>query len=67
MTGTYTGQFVMSGFLNLHLPKWKRVLITRSVAIMPAILVAIFAKAWLDQLDELLNVWQSILLPFAVS
>ena len=29
MTGTYAGQFVMQGFINLHVPVYVRVLITR--------------------------------------
>eukprot|EP01134_Creolimax_fragrantissima_P007837 CFRG7837T1 len=66
MTGTYAGQFVMSGFLNLKIEKWKRVLITRTVAIVPAILVASIAKEDVDGLDEMLNVLQSIQLPFAL-
>ncbi|CAI5999004.1 unnamed protein product [Closterium sp. NIES-64] len=41
MTGTYTGQFVMSGFLDLHVRKWVRVLVTRTVAIVPTIVVAL--------------------------
>ena len=39
MTGTYAGQFVMEGFLNFTLPVWQRVLITRSIAIVPALCV----------------------------
>ena len=39
MTGTYAGQFVMEGFLNFTLPVWQRVMITRSIAIVPAICV----------------------------
>lgn len=37
MTGTYTGQFVMSGFLDLHLSVWARAAITRSVALVPTL------------------------------
>eukprot|EP01094_Clydonella_sp_ATCC50884_P019596 TRINITY_DN3872_c0_g1_i1.p1 TRINITY_DN3872_c0_g1~~TRINITY_DN3872_c0_g1_i1.p1 ORF type:complete len:530 (-),score=178.29 TRINITY_DN3872_c0_g1_i1:139-1728(-) len=66
MTGTYAGQFVMQGFLNLQIAPWKRVLLTRSVAIVPAVLVAAFAGSALDTLDEGLNVLQSIQLPFAL-
>ena len=40
MTGTYAGQFVMEGFFDINLPVWKRVLVTRSIAILPAISVA---------------------------
>jgi manganese transport protein len=39
MTGTYAGQIVMEGFLDLRMRPWIRRLITRSVAIIPALLV----------------------------
>jgi len=66
MTGTYAGQFVMEGFLQLKIPKWKRLMITRSVAIVPAVAVALAADNHLDGLDEWLNVLQSVQLPFAL-
>eukprot|EP00042_Codosiga_hollandica_P044250 m.432367 g.432367 ORF g.432367 m.432367 type:complete len:578 (-) comp56746_c0_seq30:114-1847(-) len=69
MTGTYAGQFVMDGFLKLQIPLWKRVMITRSVAMIPAILVAVIAKgndSTINTLDEWLNVLQSFQLPFAL-
>lgn len=68
MTGTYAGQFVMEGFLNLKIAPWKRVALTRSVALVPAILVALLARGSSsgDTLDEWLNILQSIQLPFAL-
>ncbi len=66
MTGTYAGQFVMEGFLKIRWPKWRRVLITRSIAIVPTILVALLATNNLDKMDTFLNVLQSIQLPFAL-
>nr|BCL66019.1 divalent metal transporter-related protein [Acanthaster planci] len=66
MTGTYAGQFVMEGFLKIRWPKWRRVLLTRSIAIIPTIFVSVFAVGTLDVLDNLLNVLQSIQLPFAL-
>ena len=66
MTGTYAGQFVMEGFLNIKWPRWKRVLLTRSIAMGPTILCATIFSSYLDVLDELLNVEQSLLLPFAL-
>ncbi|KAJ7264422.1 hypothetical protein O6H91_01G024400 [Diphasiastrum complanatum] len=69
MTGTYTGQFVMAGFLNLRVKKWVRVIVTRSVAIVPTILVALLfdtSQNKLDQMNEWLNVLQSVQLPFAL-
>jgi manganese transport protein len=43
LTGTMAGQIVMEGFLNLRLRPWIRRLMTRMVAIIPAVLVAGFA------------------------
>ncbi|KAJ7958225.1 Metal transporter [Quillaja saponaria] len=69
ITGTYAGQFIMGGFLNLRLKKWLRALITRSFAIVPTIIVAVIfntSEASLDVLNEWLNVLQSIQIPFAL-
>ncbi|NWS68531.1 NRAM1 protein, partial [Crotophaga sulcirostris] len=62
MTGTYAGQFVMEGFLQLRWSRFARVLFTRSFAILPTILVATFKDAnHLTGMNDLLNVLQSIL------
>uniref|UniRef100_A0A0E0JBM0 Metal transporter n=1 Tax=Oryza nivara TaxID=4536 RepID=A0A0E0JBM0_ORYNI len=68
ITGTYAGQFIMGGFFNLKLKKWIRSLITRSFAIVPTIIVALFfdKSDSLDVLNEWLNVLQSIQIPFAL-
>ena len=42
----------MSGFLDLHLPKWLRVLITRSAAIVPTVAVALYFNAPSTQLPN---------------
>ena len=39
LTGTLAGQIVMEGFLNLRIQPWARRLITRSLAIIPAVVV----------------------------
>ncbi len=39
LTGTLAGQIVMEGFLNIRLRPWLRRLITRAIAIVPAIIV----------------------------
>lgn len=64
MTGTYCGQFVMEGFFDFKLVIWKRVLVTRSIAIMPALVVAFLQD--FDDVDNYLNILQSIQLPFAL-
>jgi len=66
MTGTYAGQFVMEGFLDFTLPVWQRVLITRSIAIVPALGVVFFNSGSLTKMDFYLNVLQSVQLPFAL-
>ncbi|XP_048754434.1 natural resistance-associated macrophage protein 2-like isoform X2 [Ostrea edulis] len=67
MTGTYTGQFVMEGFLNLKWKRWMRVLLTRSIAILPTILVATFSGIQdLTVMNDMLNVLMSLQLPFAL-
>ncbi|GLT68828.1 hypothetical protein SLA2020_410260 [Shorea laevis] len=69
ITGTYAGQFIMGGFLNMRLKKWLRALITRSCAIIPTMIVALIfdsSEDTLDVLNEWLNVLQSIQIPFAL-
>lgn len=69
ITGTYAGQFIMGGFLDLRLKKWLRALITRSFAIVPTMIVALVfnkSEATLDVLNEWLNVLQSVQIPFAL-
>ncbi|XP_074566172.1 metal transporter Nramp3.2-like [Curcuma longa] len=69
ITGTYAGQFIMGGFLNLRLKKWIRSIITRSFAIIPTIFVALFfdtSDSALDILNQWLNVLQSVQIPFAL-
>ncbi|XP_063937075.1 metal transporter Nramp1 isoform X2 [Daucus carota subsp. sativus] len=41
ITGTYAGQYVMQGFLDLRLKPWLRNLLTRSLAIVPSLIVAL--------------------------
>lgn len=66
MTGTFAGQYVMQGFLDLKIAPWLRTALTRGCALGPALLVALSAHRKLDSLDEYLNVLQSIQLPFAL-
>ncbi|XP_043281269.1 protein Malvolio [Venturia canescens] len=66
MTGTYAGQFAMEGFLNLQWVRWRRVLFTRTIAIVPTFLVAILADMeHLSGMNDILNAVMSLQLPFA--
>ncbi|KAK6939683.1 NRAMP family [Dillenia turbinata] len=69
VTGTYAGQFIMGGFLNLQMNKSLRALITRSFAIVPTMIVALVfntSEAALDVMNEWLNVLQSMQIPFVL-
>lgn len=66
MTGTYAGQFAMEGFLNLQWARWKRVLFTRMIAIVPTFLVAMFSNIdRLTTMNDILNAIMTLQLPFA--
>jgi NRAMP (natural resistance-associated macrophage protein)-like metal ion transporter len=69
MTGTYAGQFVMSGYLNIRMKPSHRALLTRAVAVGPTLAVALAARkdsTRLDALNQWLNILQAVQLPFAV-
>ena len=67
LTGTLAGQIVMEGFLSIRIRPWLRRLITRSIAIVPAALMAIFfGERGAAQLLILSQVILSLQLSFAV-
>src|SRR5271156_4779175 len=67
ITATLSGQIVMEGFLNLRIAPWLRRMVTRLIAIVPAVIVTVWAggKAT-GQLLILSQVVLSLQLPFAV-
>jgi manganese transport protein len=67
LTGTLAGQIVMEGFLNIRLRPWLRRLITRLIAIIPALITVYFyGERGTGQLLILSQVILSLQLPFAV-
>ncbi|PYV55590.1 MAG: divalent metal cation transporter [Acidobacteria bacterium] len=67
LTGTLAGQVVMEGFLNIRVRPWLRRLITRGIAIIPAIIVTAFwGERGTADLLILSQVILSIQLSFAV-
>ena len=67
ITATLAGQIVMEGFLRVRLPAWLRRLVTRLIAIVPAIIVtALYGERGTAQLLILSQVILSMQLPFAV-
>ena len=67
ITATLAGQIVMEGFLDIRLPAWLRRLVTRLLAIVPAVVVtALYGTSGTAQLLILSQVILSLQLPFAV-
>ena len=67
LTGTLAGQIVMEGFLNIRLRPWLRRLVTRLIAIIPALItVYLYGERGAGQLLVLSQVILSLQLPFAV-
>ncbi|KAI9466530.1 hypothetical protein IWW42_004359 [Coemansia sp. RSA 1085] len=66
MTGTLSGQYVTEGFWNMPVKPWQRVLITRGISLVPALIVAVTATAHIDLLSEIINVIQAVVLSFTI-
>jgi manganese transport protein len=67
LTGTLAGQIVMEGFINLRIRPWLRRLITRLIAIIPAVIcIAIMGDKAVDDLLVFSQVILSLQLAFAV-
>jgi manganese transport protein len=67
LTGTLAGQIVMEGFLKIRLKPWVRRLITRTLAITPAVLViGLAGEGKVTSLIILSQVILSFQLPFAI-
>ena len=66
ITGTLSGQIIMEGFLNLRMRPWLRRLLTRGIALVPAVIVlAVAGDNGLYRLLILSQVILSLQLPFA--
>jgi manganese transport protein len=67
ITGTLAGQVVMEGFMHWRIQPWLRRLITRTLAIIPAVLViGIRGDASVNDLLTLSQVILALQLPFAM-
>merc|ERR1711957_633796 len=72
ITCTYAGQIVMGGMVEINLPAWKRVTMTRLIALVSSLIFAILlcedsckTKNY-SNLNDFLNTWQNIQLPWAM-
>ena len=67
LTGTLAGQIVMEGFLNIRLKPWARRLLTRGIAIIPALIVSyLYGERGTAELLVFSQVILSLQLSFAV-
>ncbi|WP_185860977.1 Nramp family divalent metal transporter [Blattabacterium cuenoti] len=67
LTGTLSGQIVMEGFLNIKLKPWIRRLITRLIAIVPAMIVSIvYGEKGTTELLIISQIILSVQLSFAI-
>jgi manganese transport protein len=67
VTATLSGQIVMEGFINIRLAPWLRRIITRGIAIVPAMIVTVlYGQEGTGKLLILSQVILSLQLPFAV-
>uniref|UniRef100_A0A0D9WT78 Metal transporter n=1 Tax=Leersia perrieri TaxID=77586 RepID=A0A0D9WT78_9ORYZ len=67
ITGTYAGQYVMQGFLDLRMTPWIRNLLTRSLAILPSLIVSIIGgSSAAGKLIIIASMILSFELPFAL-
>jgi manganese transport protein len=64
LTGTLAGQIVMEGFLNIRLKPWLRRLITRVIAIIPAVVVTAFYG---ESGTAKLLIWSQVILSVQLS
>ncbi|KAJ2816548.1 hypothetical protein GGI24_005695, partial [Coemansia furcata] len=65
-TGTMAGKHLMKGMMCMRVSPWLRLFISRLISLVPTILIGALATSYLDQLDEWLNVLQSLALPLAL-
>lgn len=67
ITGTFAGQYVMQGFLNMKVKTWIRNLVTRGIAIIPSLIVSvIFGSSGSGQLIIIASMILAFELPFAL-
>ncbi|KAL6638966.1 hypothetical protein ACP70R_022696 [Stipagrostis hirtigluma subsp. patula] len=67
ITGTYSGQYIMQGFLDIRMKKWLRNLMTRCIAIAPSLVVSIIGgSSGAGRLIIIASMILSFELPFAL-
>jgi natural resistance-associated macrophage protein len=68
ITTTYSGQYVMEGFLRMRMKVWHRALLTRGAALIPCVIIAAtMDENALNQTINVVNATLALLLPFALT
>ena len=65
ITTTFTGQYVMDGFLKIQLPVEVRAILTRLIAMTPCVIISVLFPDHLNQMVNVVNSAIGFLLPFA--
>lgn len=63
-TGSLTGQYVMNGYCDFKMDKKVRIILTRTIALIPCLLIVNLAQ--INSANSILNTIQAIQLPFVV-
>jgi len=63
-TGSLTGQYVMNGYCNFKINKKLRIVLTRSIALVPCLLIVNLAQV--NEANTVMNTIQAIQLPFVL-
>jgi len=63
-SGALTGQFLMNGIFDMKVSKIKRILITRTITLIPCLFFIIFVD--INKIMNLLNIMQFVQLPFVI-
>lgn len=67
ITGTYAGQYIMQGFLNMKMKVWLRNFLSRSIAIVPSLIVSvIYGSSGAGKLIIISSIILSFQLPYTL-
>lgn len=66
ISGTYAGQFIMQGLTKINLTKWKRIIVTRSISIVPCVIISLLTVDSIVHLNFWCNIIKAIQIPFAL-
>ena len=69
ISGTLSGQVIFEGFTGLKIKFWQRLLLTRSMTLIPTVIIAVLTASnavIFSVINEWINILESVVLPFAM-